>query len=77
MTTLGPLRYNVKIFAAIAVLEVRLVFQVKKLDKYNNLLFNLLFPFQNVFSRSKSILRYDKLHGVAIFIKFRWLILLN
>ena len=49
-------------FAAFAVLGLVFGFQVEKLHKYNNLLFNLLFLFMDGISRPKSISRYDKIH---------------
>ena len=49
-------------FAISAVLGVIFSFQVEKLYKYNDILFNLLFPFMDVIYGSKSILRYDKVH---------------
>ena len=56
------IRWNSKMFAAIAVLGLVFGFQVEKLNKYNNLLFNLLFLFMDGISRSKSISRYGKIH---------------
>ena len=50
-------------FAAIAVLGLVFGFHVENCMKYNNLLFNLLFPFMDDISRSKSISRYGKIHG--------------
>ena len=41
MATWSPLRWNSKMFAAIAVLGLVFGFQVEKLYKNNNLLFNL------------------------------------
>ena len=41
MATWGPLSWNSKMFAAIAFLGVIFSFQVGKLYKYNNRLFNL------------------------------------
>ena len=41
MATWGPLSWNSKMFAGIALLSVIFSFQVGKLYKYNNLLFNL------------------------------------
>ena len=52
-----------KTFAAFAVLGLVFGFQVENCIKYNNLLFNLLFLFLDGISRSKSISRYDKIHG--------------
>ena len=49
-------------FAAIAVLGLVFGFQVERLYKYNNLLFNLLCPFMDGISRPKSISRYSKIH---------------
>ena len=49
-------------FAAIAVLGLVFGFQVGKLYKYNNLLFNLLFLFMDGISRPKSISIYGKIH---------------
>ena len=57
-----PLGWNGKIFAISTVLGVIFSFQVEKLDKYNNQLFNLLFHFMDVIYGSKSILRHDKIH---------------
>ena len=62
MTTWGPLRWNSKTFAAIAVMGLVFGFQLEKLYEYNNLLFNLLFPFTNYISKPKSIIRYGKIH---------------
>ena len=50
-------------FAAFAALGIVFGFQVENCIKYNNLLFNLLFLFMDGISRSKSISRYDKIHG--------------
>ena len=52
------IRWNSKMFAAIAVLGLVFEFQVEKLNKYNN----LLFLFMDGISRSKSISRYGKIH---------------
>ena len=51
-------------FAVIEVLGVIFGLQVDKLNKHNNLLFNLLFPFMNVIYGSKLTFRYDKIHGL-------------
>ena len=59
----SPLRWNGKMFAALAALGLVFGFQVENCIKYNNLLFNLLFLFMDGISRSKSISRYDKIHG--------------
>ena len=61
--TWSPLRWNGKTFAAFAVLGLVFGFQVENCMKYNNLLFNLLFPFMDGIARSKSISRYGKIHG--------------
>ena len=57
-------------FAAIAVLGLVFGFQVGKLYKYNNLLFNLLFLFMDGISRPKSISRYGKytFHQITKFV---------
>ena len=62
MATWGPLSWNSKMFAAIAVLGVIFSFQVEKLYEYNNLLFNLFVHFMDGISRPKSISRYGKIH---------------
>ena len=49
-------------FAAIAILGLVFGFQVEKLYKYNNLLFNLLCPFMDDISRPKLISRYGQIH---------------
>ena len=58
----APLGWNGKTFAVSAILGVIFSFQVEKLYKYNDLLYNLLFLFMDVIYGSKSILRYDKTH---------------
>ena len=48
LATLGPLSWNSKMFAAIAIIDVVFNLQVENCINNGILLFNLLFPFTNV-----------------------------